>query len=384
MKSFAGPLSSRPAYLVDSLQKHGLLGKWYRFMAYRVPEGQNPTLVDQELIRRSRLATFVLVVQLFLIEGPVVPVVAAAPNGSVVLPWLLGCIAILLVAFVCNRLGRLTVAGLCMVLSIEVTVCIKILTIPGGIGLGSMPQFDILIQPVLLAVVLLPPWTAFAVAGFNIVFLFFCLFSRPLAPDLVAALHNPALAGDLIAVPVMAEIIIATVAFLVVASLHSSLKRAGRAEQIAALEHDLAQSRGEIVQRNQQLEEGISVLVRTMQSAAGQQPTFEKIPLPSGNALWPLLQQIWVLVERYQRARQTKQSYEIMIRACTLLQQRLNAAAQGQPLALPPRTDTPVDGITFTLSQLFHQPPRREGSISRPLTGFSSNEKGGPLSHGSC
>jgi hypothetical protein len=361
------------------LQQPGLLGRWYRLAAYHLPEGQTPTLVEQELIRRSRLATFVLVVQLVLIEEPVVPVVAAAPNGAVVFPWLLGCIAILLLAFACNRAGKLTVAGLCMVLSIEITVGIKLLTLPGGIALATMPQFDILIQPVLLAVVLLPPWTAFAVAGFNILFVLGCLFTRPLAPDLVAALHNHALAGDLIAVPVMAEVIIATVAFLVVANLHSALKRAGRAEQIAALEHDLAQSRGESESKHQQLEEGLSVLVRTIQSATGQEPTFEKIPLSSHHALWPLLQQLWVFLDRYQRARKTERHYEAMVRACTLAQHYLDAIAQGQLVPLPPRTDTPVDGLLFTLGHLFRQQPRREGSASRNLTDGLPPQQGGPF-----
>src|SRR5690348_6501910 len=161
---------NQPAYLQDSLHKPGVLGWWYHLMAYHLPASQKPTLRDQELIRRSRLATFVLAVQLLLIEGPVIPVVAAAPNHAIVLPWLLGCIGMLLLAFICNRMGKLTLAGLLMVISIEVTVGIKILTIPGGIGVANLPQFDILIQPVLLAVVLLPPWSAFAVAGFNIAF----------------------------------------------------------------------------------------------------------------------------------------------------------------------------------------------------------------------
>src|SRR5216683_7095688 len=101
---------SRPAYLQDSLHKQGFLGWWYRALAYHLPGEQQPSLRNQELIRRSRLATFVLMVQLFLIEGPVVPVVAATPNHAIVLPWLLGCIVVLLLAFVCNRQGKLTIA----------------------------------------------------------------------------------------------------------------------------------------------------------------------------------------------------------------------------------------------------------------------------------
>jgi len=369
MRSFSTAPSERPAYLADSLQKQGLLGKWYHLMAYHLPEGQKPTLRDQEIIRRSRLATFVLVVQLLLIEGPVVPVVAAAPNHAIVMPWLLGCLVILLLAFVCNRLGKLTLAGLLMVLSIEITVGMKILTVPGGLSLATLPQFDILIQPVLLAVVLLPPWSAFVTAFLNVVFILFSLLAGPHAPDLRAALVNPTLAGDIFAVPIMAQFIIATVAFLIVANLLSALKRASKAEQIASLEHAIAHSRAEIERRNQELEQGIAGIVQTIQSATRSQPTYEKVTLPPGNVLWPVIQQIWVFLDRYQRARKAEHAYEATVQASTELLHCLEEAQQGRPAHLPPRRGTPLDGILFTLGQVQQQQQQRtEGHFSGPLT----------------
>lgn len=359
---------NKPAYLQDSLQKQGVLGWWYHLMAYHLPEAQTPTLRDQEIIRRSRLATFVLVVQLLLIEGPVIPVVAAAPNHAIVLPWLLGCIGVLLLAFVCNRLGKLTIAGLLMVLSIEITVGMKILTIPGGIGVANLPQFDILIQPVLLAVVLLPPWSAFAVAGFNIAFILYSLFAGPHAPDFMAALHNPMLQGDIIAVPVMAQFIIATVAYLIVANLLSALKRASKAEQIAQLEHAIAESQRELEWRNRELETGITTVVQTVRSAANsREGTYERINLPTGHPLWPVLQQIWHFLDRYERARYAEARLDATVYACTELIQVLEAAQQGQQIQLPPRRNTPVDGIVFTLANLQQPGRQRPGSASGRL-----------------
>ncbi len=357
----------KPASLQESLQHQGLLGRWYQLMAYHLPAGHTPTLREQEVIRRSRLATFVLVVQLVLIEGPVIPVVAAAPNGHLILPGLLGCIAILLLAFVCNRFGHLTIAGLLMVASIEITVGLKILTIPGGLGVASLPQFDILIQPVLLAVVLLPPWSAFVVAGANISFILLTLLVGPHAPDLSAALSNPALAGDLFAVPVMAQFIIATVAYLIVANLLQALKRASKAEQIAQLEHAIAQSQRAIERRNQELEQGIAVLMQTIQSAANRQGTYQRIMLPPGHVLWPVLQQIWHVLDRSQRARAAESEVNAIVQACTEVIQALEAAQRGQPFVLPPRRNTPVDGIIMALMGLWHssRAPNRSGPLMR-------------------
>jgi hypothetical protein len=366
----------KPTYLQDSLYKRGVLGWWYSLMAYHLPEGQKPTLRDQERIRRSRLATFVLMVQLFLIEGPVVPVVAAAPNHALVLPWLLGCLVVLLLAIGCNKYGKLIIAGLFMVLSIEITVGIKILTVPGGIGLASLPQFDILIQPVLLAVVLLPPWSAFVVAFGNMVFIVFSLVAGPHAPDLAAALHNPVLVGDIFAVPVMSECIIATVAFLIVANLLSALKRASRAEQIAQLEHSIAESQRSLEARNKELETGVATLTQTIQSAANSQGgTYERINLPSGHVLWPVLQQIWHFLDRFQRARQAEAVLATSIQASTELIQALERVEQGQPFQPPPRRQTPLDGVAFTLANLF-QRSSRGGSTSGTLN--SSAYPAGP------
>lgn len=185
----------------------GLLGRWYRMFAPTPPVGRLVTLREREQIRRGRLASILLAVQLVFIELPVIPVVANAPNGHIVLPWLCGCILALLTAFIFNRRGNLAIAGILMVASIEVTMIVKILTVPGGISVFYLPQFDILIQPILIAVALLAPRSAFAVAGFNICFIILALTIGPHAPDLLIALHNPTQVGDLFAVPIMAQIL---------------------------------------------------------------------------------------------------------------------------------------------------------------------------------
>lgn len=366
--------TQRPEYLKDNLHTGGALGWWYRVLAYNLPEGQPLTLRDQEIIRRSRLATFVLMVQLVLIEAPVVPIVASVPNHSIALPVLLACIGFLLLAFVCNRLGKLTIAGLLMVASIEISVVIKIVTVPGGISLSALPQFDILIQSVLLAVVLLPPWSAFVVAFLNIVFILFSLVALPHTPDLSKALSNPALAGDIFAVPIVAQFIIATVAYLIVANLLRALKRASKAEQIAQLEHAIAEGQRAVEARNQELETGLVTLTRTIQSAASsREGTYEQLMLPAGHVLWPVLQQIWHFLDQWQRLRQAETRMEATIQASTELIQALEAAQQGhQPFQFPPRRNTPIDGIIFALASIQQQQQARKRYPSGPLTRSSS------------
>src|SRR5947209_1660773 len=120
-----------PAYLqADEFASSSALGWWYRLFAPTPPTGRLATLKEREQVRRGRLSSIILAVELLLIQLPVIPVVASAPNHAVVLPWLLGGIVALLAAIYFNRRGHLTVAGLLMVGSIEVTMIIKIITTP--------------------------------------------------------------------------------------------------------------------------------------------------------------------------------------------------------------------------------------------------------------
>ena len=324
---------------------------WYRLAALHPPVGRVATLRERERIRRSRLASILLAVQLVLIEGPVIPVVANAPNGHLVLPWLAGCIGALFVAFYSNKRGWLTLAGLLMVASIEVTVSIKILTVPGGISLGYLPQFDILIQPILISVALLAPWSAFVVAGLNISFVLLALTVAPHAPDLVAALHNPEQVGDIFAVPIMGQLLAAFFGWIIVHNLLDALKRASQAEQIAALEHAIAESRAQTEARNQQLEAGIQAIVWTIQQVSNHRER-ERIQLAPSNELWPVAQQLNFFLERYQKAREGEAVLEYMQQLCNGWANEIHQArVEQRPWRLPQVPQrTPLTVVLAALS----------------------------------
>jgi hypothetical protein len=346
----ANSVSSAPTFLqADEFAARGLLAWWYRAFAPHPPVGRLVTLREREQIRRGRLASILLAVQLLFIELPVIPVVMTAPNSHIVLPWLLGCIAILLAAFVLNRRGQLTVAGVLMVASIEVTVCIKIITVPGGISVFYLPQFDILIQPILIAVALLEPWSAFAVAGFNCCFIVTALMVGPHAPDLSMALRNPTQVGDLFAVPIMSQVLASFFAWLIVKNLLEALKQADRAEQIAALEFSLAESRRKAEERNMQLEAGLHGIVQSIRQVSQGQLT-ARIHLPTENVLWPMSQQINLFIERYQGAREAEAKLLALQHAIAWCSNEIYEANRHMRPVKIQRTNTALDGVLMALA----------------------------------
>lgn len=342
-----------PTYLQhDEFSARPWLAHWYCWFTPAPPQGRLATLKEREKIRRARLASIILAVQLLFIELPVVPVVANAPNHAVVLPWLCGCIIALLVAFYANRRGWLAVAGLLMVGSIEVTVMIKILTVPGGLSTFYLPQFDILLQPILIAVALLAPWSAFAIAGLNVSFFLAVLTLGHKAPDLLAVLHDPTRVGDLFSVPIMGQILTAFFAFLIVRDLLSALKSADQAEQLAALEFMLAESRREAESRNVQLEAGIGEIVQTIRQVSTQQGEGKRarVHLAQEHLLWPVGMQLNLFLDRYQRAREADATLEATTNAITELANAIYQSRQtNQPLRLPARRNTPLDAVLMAI-----------------------------------
>jgi hypothetical protein len=334
----------------DEFAAPRFLAGWYRLFAPTPPTGRLVTLRERERIRRGRLASIILAVQLLFIELPVIPVVISAPNGHIVLPWLSGCIVALLAAFGFNRRGNLLIAGILMVGSIEVTMIVKILTIPGGISIFYIPQFDILIQPILIAVALLAPWSAFAVAGFNICFIIAALTAGPHAADLTQALHNPIQVGDLFAVPVMAQILTAFFGWIIVRNLLEALKQADQAEQIAALEYSLAENRRKAEERSTQLEVGVNAIVKTIQQVSNKD-IGARVELTPENELWPVGKQINLFLDRYQKARGAEHELEATRAAISEFSNEIYQAGQQQrSFHLPPRRNTLLDSVIIAFS----------------------------------
>src|SRR5262249_460010 len=94
----------------------------------------------------------------------------------------------------------------------------------------------------------------------------------------------------------------------------------------------------------------------------------ERVGLPPGHVLWPLLQQIWHFLERYHRARKAESDLEATVNACTELLHALHDAQQNRPAQLPSRRGTPLDGIIFALGQMQQQNQQRRGNLSGPLS----------------
>ncbi len=314
---------------------------WFRLSCPPEPPSTAP-LIQRERYRRARtisIITFLL--QLYAI--------ASLPAGFFGLNRLLVVIVIVsfflnIVLMITNRRGWVTFAGLLLVFNIEISQGLNIITSPGGLGLASLPIFDLMVIPLVLAASVLPAFYVFGFAVLNSIFALLGILYLPHHPDLAEALKTSGV--GLITLPIVIQIILAFLAFLWVQSAERAIKRADRAEQIALLEHDIAESRQLIAEQKAQLDSSIQEISQALlNSNNGRGIT--RMPT-QGNPLWLIVGPINNLLARMDRMRHVEVEYQQLVMELEQLLVAIRTARTAhQPLRLPLRAGSARLGLFY-------------------------------------
>ena len=279
-----------------------------------------------------------------------------------------------------NRGGHVTTAGSILIVLITLGVMGSIVAFPLGLGIDSFPAYDLLVITVVVAASVLPRGAAFITAGVNVALIIGDFFLQPHFANLDEVLKDPRLYGDpttatisLLARPVALQIIIATVAFLWVSGTNEAIRRADRAEEIAALEHTLADQK-------RQLDIGIQQILQTHVRAANGDYT-ARAPLGQGNILWQIASSLNNLLSRLQRSGQAEHQLNRTNEELRRLAAAIDDAQSGRKPVWPAPTGTAADLILERIrggrrcaSQAVVQ--EQPGS-SQPMSGFPGGPRSG-------
>ncbi|HEY7983067.1 MAG TPA: hypothetical protein VID73_02790, partial [Ktedonobacterales bacterium] len=187
---------------------------------------------------------------------------------------------------------------------------------------------------------------------------------------------------SLIAKPVILQIIIAIVSFLWVRSTNAALRRADRAEELAQMEHHLAE------QKNQ-MELGIREILNThVRIANGDFGA--RAPLTQDNVLFQIAASLNNLLNRLSRAGQAEFLYQRTVAEIKRLRDSLLAARAGQAPLWPAPSGTPVDALIEVIAgpqqhqgATGHLPPAdpygRSAAGSYPPSGPHGRAPSGPF-----
>ena len=340
---------------------------WWYYLTAPPEAPANARLEQREAARRGRLASVVLFFVILLVL-PAVPTAVGNPILTIILTLVL---LIDFVALAINRSGRTNLAGILVVISIEIGLASSILTVPGGLGSSNLPMLDLMVQAECVAVSLFIPGSVFFVAIINSLFFIAVLNLAPVTPELAHLLKTDA--SRIISSPIILQVIVATVTYLWVSSANKAIQRADRAEEIAALEQREIERQQHEIEQKQQLDIGIQQILQThVQVANGNFSA--RAPLSKENVLWQIAYSLNNLLARLQgynqmqghlqrlqaenqylyNALQTASSSQIELQrtreAATYLLELLKQARNGHRPTISLRSGTIIDEVASQLN----------------------------------
>lgn len=282
-----------------------ILQLWYWLTSPPEPGASAPFL-ERETFRRGRTGSQISIF-LFLLIFISYPAAFAGSN-SLLIGILTANIFILMFALALNRLKRVNIAGILVVLSVMIAgPAANIVTNPGGVNTSALPIFSFLVLSVMCAVSFLPPRWVFVIALANSLFTVYVLKFLPSTGELHTVL-NVAFIGIVTPI-ILSQWIVAVVAFLWVRGARQAILRADRAEEIAVLEQREIEQQQQQIEQKQQLDTGIQLILKTHVEVANGNFA-ARAPLSKDNILWQVAYSLNNLLARLQGYSQMQSQYQ--------------------------------------------------------------------------
>lgn len=369
------PSATDSAYKVAELieldprlqEKPGPFEFWYRITA---PPKQplSAPFEAREAARRGRLTSTVLVMVFGSMAVLVIPsaIITHDPEfmGTGVMMTALVTLALFL-----NSRGKGLVGSWLLVIGMNIGLCAAVITYTGGLSTDTLPLLDILaVEPILVAMFLLPLWSVFLFGLIDVVFIILVFLFEHHTPDLNVVLATNGY--EAVTRPIYLLIYVIIVVYPVMRSLLKAIIQSDRAKEIARVQHDMAVREAQIVQEKQVLDEDIHNLVDALTQVTNGN-TRMQFPYPATQSLWPITGSLRNLFARVRASRQQEVEFQqTRLAVEKLIQAIRQSRLSGQPLRISQTGNMIIDPLIIELTSKY------PGTI-HPL----SNNQSRPLSH---
>lgn len=324
-----------------------LLNWWFRFSLPRREPDTTPA--ERERTRYARLtsgfsvlvlitSTLLLPLSLFRVTSPAPPILAFVSVGVV------------LISLGCGKAGLNIVAASLIVLNTVTQVAGTMLT--NKIDPSLLTVFDILVIPVILSGALMPARAALVTGVVNsAIIVLTSLFQQHTAYyDQMA--HTGAYAVTFIALPVTIQLVVAIITYVIMRNLQTALRRANRAEEIAALQKELVQHERARAKDQQSLADGIAVIAQ-VHTAVANGNLDARVPLQAEHVLWQIAVPLNNLLNRLQQWKWNTDQFERTRLAINYAVKELQRARmQHTPVLFQQQTGTPIDPLLAEMNYL--------------------------------
>jgi HAMP domain-containing protein len=319
---------------VEVAASQGPFRWWYQLAAPRVTSAR-PSLAERELLRRGRLAA-TLIFAIMVLGIINIPVAATNPSPTELygdIGGLIGCV----IALALNRSGSVTLASVLLATLLEAGFAGIILTAPGGLTVPDLLLMPLLALTELIAVSLLAPLTVFLVAIINSVFVLVVILEWPADSTIHMLLNQPGAASLIISPPITLYLIVALVTYLWVRGATQALVARDRAEDIAALEHAVAEQR-------RSLEIGMRQIHDTLVRVANGDYT-ARAPIAQDSVLWQLGASLNTMIARQQKVSDAQYQLQRASLEVNRLVEAVRQAKAGRPPLWPAPMGTVLDPL---------------------------------------
>ena len=336
-------------------RKSTLRQRWNSLTALPEPV-PDANFATREAARKSQMTSnvlffFTLMVVLLL------PVCYISPYPTYF--WLdLGLATSCIIALILNRNGFTLAAGILVnVAGFAVLTAAMLSTIP--FDETTLQGYDMYVIIELLAVSLLPIRSVFLVFVCSVGCIVGTLLYMPHTAVLDKDLHTRLII--IMARPVGTLLLVAGVAYILSATMSGAIKRAGKAELIARLEHEMALQR-------QGLEDGIQQILQTHVEISNGNLN-ARAPLSQNNALWQIASALNNLLVRHQRAVQGERAHQQVEHAVNYYVNCIQQAEEQRQVPVLPLGQTSLDPLIAALQNttLGQAQPFRQNNQSGPI-----------------
>ncbi|MDQ2714945.1 MAG: hypothetical protein M3Z08_08570 [Chloroflexota bacterium] len=324
-----------------------LLNWWFRLSLPRREPDTTPA--ERERTRYARLTSgFTLLVlfasilllplSVYKVSSPAPPILAFASLG------------IILISLGCSKAGLNTVAASLIVLNTIIQVSGTMLT--SKLDPSLIPVFDMLVIPVILAGALMPATAALVTGVANSAIIVLTSLFQQHTAYYDQMTHTGAYAVTFIALPVTIQVFVAIITYVIMRNLQTALRRADRAEEIAALQKELVQHERTRAKEQQSLAEGIAVIAQ-VHTAVASGNLEARVPLQSEHVLWQIAVPLNNLLNRLQQWKWNTDQFERTRLAINYAVKEMQRARMHRtPVLFQQQTGTPIDPLLAEMNYL--------------------------------
>jgi hypothetical protein len=263
-----------------------------------------------------------------------------------------------------KRAGKMEIAGVLILAATQLSQFYAMFA-PGYLTISSLDLLSLLVLSIVITMAFFRPVIILWICMLNCCYIFGVLEFFPHT----AALNQQFTQNfaSTLTTPIQLQITVALASFILIRALLKEIRRADNAEELAQLKQSEAELRKREAQQAQQLEEGIQLILQSLNTAATKGDFSMRVPLAQENILWRVGYSINNLLARLQGFRHEKAELEKTRAVATQLTECIR---QGQYFPMNQWTGTSLDQLIIEINKQLNISAR---SSDQPLPHTTSH-----------